>query len=131
MSMQDPVSDMLTRIRNAHARNKVSVTMPSANMKVKIAELLKNEGYINGFSISDDKAKPELSIQLKYFEGKPVLALLKRISKPGLRVYNACQELPKVLRGLGVAIVSTSQGLMTDQQARQKGLGGEVICYIA
>ena len=131
MSMQDPVSDMLTRIRNAHARSKVDVTMPSAKLKVTIAELLEREGYISGFSVSKGSAKPELTIQLKYFEGKPVIALLKRISKPGLRLYKSCQDLPKVLKGLGVAVISTSQGLMTDHEARQKGLGGEVICYIA
>lgn len=131
MSMQDPVSDMLTRIRNAHARNKVNVTMPSAKFKVSLAELLQKEGYINGYSVSKDEAKPELTVELKYFEGKPVIALLKRISKPGLRLYKSCQDLPQVLKGLGVAVVSTSQGLMTDRDARQKGLGGEVICYIA
>lgn len=130
MSMQDPVSDMLTRIRNAQARHKGSVTMPSSRAKVEIAALLEKEGYIRGHVVSKDK-KPELTIELKYFNGQPVIEMLKRISKPGLRVYKASTDLPNVLRGLGIAVVSTSRGLMTDREARKLGVGGEIVCYVA
>ena len=130
MSMQDPISDMLTRIRNAQARHKDTVTMPSSSAKVQIATLLEKEGFIKGHSVSKD-AKPELTIELKYFNGEPVIEMLKRISRPGLRIYKACADLPKVLRGLGIAVVSTSQGLMTDREARKLGIGGEIICYVA
>ena len=129
MSMQDPLSDMLTRIRNAHQRSKPEVTMPSSKLKVSVAQVLQNEGYISGFSVSED-AKPELTVELKYFEGKPVIEELSRISKPGLRQYKGSGDLPKVRGGLGVAIVSTSQGVMTDRAARTAGVGGEVLCTV-
>lgn len=130
MSMQDPIADMLTRIRNGQAANKVSVKMPSAKLKVAIAKLLKDEGYITDYAVAGE-AKPELEITLKYFQGKPVVETIQRVSRPGLRIYKGKNELPKVMGGLGVAIVSTSQGLMTDRAARQAGMGGEVICYVA
>ncbi|MGD9661634.1 MAG: 30S ribosomal protein S8 [Porticoccaceae bacterium] len=129
MSMQDSLADMLTRIRNAHARNKASVTMPASKLKASVAEVLKGEGYINGYSVSDG-AKPELTIELKYFEGKPVIEEISRSSRPGLRNYAGSKELPKVRGGLGVAIVSTSQGVMTDRAARAAGVGGEVLCTV-
>jgi small subunit ribosomal protein S8 len=130
MSMQDPIADMLTRIRNAQAAHKVVVEMPSSKAKIAIAQVLQREGFINGYSVSDD-AKPVLAIELKYFKGKPVIDMIQRISRPGLRIYKACTELPKVLGGLGIAVVSTSKGLMTDRAARKQGLGGEIICYVA
>jgi small subunit ribosomal protein S8 len=130
MSMQDPIADMLTRIRNGQAANHVSVKMPSAKLKVAIAKLLKNEGFITEYAVADE-AKPELEITLKYFQGKPVVETIQRVSRPGLRIYKGKDELPKVMGGLGIAIVSTSQGLMTDRAARQNGTGGEVICYVA
>lgn len=130
MSMQDPIADMLTRIRNGQAANKVSVKMPSAKLKVAIAKLLKDEGYITDYAVAGE-AKPELEITLKYFQGKPVVETIQRVSRPGLRIYKGKDELPKVMGGLGVAIVSTSQGLMTDRAARLAGMGGEVICYVA
>jgi len=130
MSMSDPVADMLTRIRNGQSVGKNSVSMPSSKFKTAIAELMKQEGYIVDYSVSDD-AKPELSIQLKYYQGKPVIDLLKRASKPGLRLYKGSSELPKVRGGLGIAIISTSKGLMTDRAARSAGHGGEVIAYVA
>jgi len=130
MSMQDPIADMLTRIRNAQAAHQETVEMPSSKAKVPIAELLQREGFIHSYSVSDD-AKPVLTIRLKYFCGKPVIEMIQRISRPGLRIYKACTDLPKVLGGLGVAVVSTSRGLMTDRAARKQGLGGEIICYVA
>ncbi|WP_394132514.1 30S ribosomal protein S8 [Shewanella maritima] len=130
MSMQDPIADMLTRIRNGQAANHVSVKMPSAKLKVAIAKLLKDEGFITDYAVADE-AKPELEITLKYFQGKPVVETIQRVSRPGLRIYKGKDELPKVMGGLGIAIVSTSQGLMTDRAARQNGTGGEVICYVA
>ncbi|TVL12251.1 30S ribosomal protein S8 [Shewanella xiamenensis] len=130
MSMQDPIADMLTRIRNGQAANKVSVKMPSAKLKVAIAKLLKDEGYIADYAVADE-AKPELEITLKYFQGQPVVETIQRVSRPGLRIYKGKNELPKVMGGLGVAIVSTSKGLMTDRAARLAGMGGEVICYVA
>ncbi|MCL1039964.1 30S ribosomal protein S8 [Shewanella corallii] len=130
MSMQDPIADMLTRIRNGQAANKVSVKMPSAKLKVAIAKLLKDEGYITDYAVAGE-AKPELEITLKYFQGKAVVETIQRVSRPGLRIYKGKNELPKVMGGLGVAIVSTSQGLMTDRAARLAGMGGEVICYVA
>lgn len=130
MSMQDPIADMLTRIRNGQAANKVSVKMPSAKLKVAIAKLLKEEGYITDYAVADE-AKPELEITLKYFQGQPVVETIQRVSRPGLRIYKGKNELPKVMGGLGVAIVSTSKGLMTDRAARLAGMGGEVICYVA
>ncbi|MBV7316423.1 30S ribosomal protein S8 [Shewanella sp. NIFS-20-20] len=130
MSMQDPIADMLTRIRNGQAANKVSVKMPSAKLKVAIAKLLKEEGYITEYAVAGE-AKPELEITLKYFQGQPVVETIQRVSRPGLRIYKGKDELPKVMGGLGVAIVSTSKGLMTDRAARLEGMGGEVICYVA
>ena len=131
MSMSDPVADMLTRIRNAQERQKGSVTMPASKQKRAIADLLKNEGYVSDFQISDNGGKPELTIELKYFQGSPVIDLLQRISRPGLRIYRGKQDLPRVLGGLGVAIVSTSAGVMSDREAREKGIGGEVICIVS
>ncbi len=131
MSMQDPIADMLTRIRNDQAANKVSVKMPSAKLKVAIAKLLKDEGYITDYAVAEEGAKPELEITLKYFQGQPVVETIQRVSRPGLRIYKGKDELPKVMGGLGVAIVSTSKGLMTDRAARLAGMGGEVICYVA
>ncbi|RLV60692.1 30S ribosomal protein S8 [Parashewanella curva] len=130
MSMQDPIADMLTRIRNGQAANKVSVKMPSAKLKVALAKVLKDEGYITDYAVADE-AKPELEVELKYFQGKPVVETIQRVSRPGLRIYKGKDELPKVMGGLGIAIVSTSKGLMTDRAARQAGMGGEVICYVA
>ncbi|TFH67289.1 30S ribosomal protein S8 [Gammaproteobacteria bacterium LSUCC0057] len=129
MSMQDPIADMLTRIRNAHQRNKVSVTMPASKLKAAVAGVLESEGYINGFSVSSD-AKPQLTVELKYFEGKPVISEINRISKPSLRQYHGRDALPSVRGGLGVAIVTTSQGVMTDRAARAAGIGGEVLCTV-
>ncbi|MCP4041119.1 MAG: 30S ribosomal protein S8 [Gammaproteobacteria bacterium] len=131
MSMQDPISDMLTRIRNGLAGQKVKVGMPSAKQKVAIAKVLKDEGYIEGYVVEDSDAKPTLSILLKYFEGKPVISKLKRASRPGLRIYKGKDELPKVMGGLGIAIISTSSGLMTDRAARSAGCGGEILCYVS
>jgi small subunit ribosomal protein S8 len=129
MSLQDPVSDMLTRIRNAQKASKVSVTMPSSNQKENIAKVLKDEGYILDYSVSGD-AKKQLSIDLKYFQGKPVIEQIKRVSRPGLRIFKSKDELPSVNGGLGIAIISTSKGVMTDKQARASGNGGEVICTV-
>jgi small subunit ribosomal protein S8 len=130
MSMSDPIADMLTRIRNAQAANKMSVSMPSSKRKMAIAQVLKDEGYISDFSVSGD-SKPVLEIALKYYQGSPVISLLQRVSRPGLRQYRGTDDLPKVQGGLGVVIVSTSKGLMTDRAARAAGHGGEVICYVA
>ncbi len=129
--MSDPIADMLVRIRNAQAVEKQSVSMPSSKIKLAIAKVLKDEGYIDGFSVQDRDAKPVLVISLKYYSGKPVIERLERVSKPGLRVYKGRHDLPQVLNGLGVAIVSTPGGVMTDRKARSTGLGGEVICYVA
>ncbi len=129
MSMQDPLSDMLTRIRNAHSRSKVSVSMPSSKLKVAVANVLKEEGYISGFTVAED-SKPELSIELKYFEGRPVIEEIDRFSRPGLRRYAGATELPNIRAGLGIAIVSTSKGVMTDRAARSAGVGGEVLCTV-
>lgn len=130
MSMQDPIADMFTRIRNGQSANKVAVSMPSSKLKVALAQLFKDEGYIADFSVTSD-VKPMLDITLKYFEGKPVIESLKRVSRPGLRIYKANKDLPKVMGGLGVAVVSTSQGLMSDRAARKAGIGGEVLCFIS
>jgi small subunit ribosomal protein S8 len=130
MSMSDPIADMLTRIRNAQAMEKVVVHMPSSKVKLSIAQVLKDEGYIEGFSVKGD-SKPELEIQLKYYAGRPVIEKIERVSKPGLRIYKGAQDLPKVKNGLGVAIVSTSHGVMTDRKARAQGVGGEVLCVVA
>lgn len=130
MSMSDPIADMLTRIRNGQAVGKANVSMPSSKFKVAVADLMKAEGYITDFSVSDGP-KADLTIELKYFQGEPVIDLLKRASKPGLRLYKGSNELPKVRGGLGIAIISTSKGLMTDRAARSAGHGGEVIAYVA
>lgn len=129
MSMQDTLSDMLTRIRNGHMADKTAVSMPSSKMKVSVAEVLKSEGYITDYAV-EGEGKPLLSIELKYFEGKPVIEEIKRVSRPGLRIYKGAAELPKVAGGLGVAIVSTSKGVMSDRAARAAGIGGEVICTV-
>jgi small subunit ribosomal protein S8 len=129
--MTDPIADMLTRVRNGQKARKMSVAMPSSNAKVAVAKVLKDEGYITDYSIEADGAKNELTIELKYFEGKAVIEQVKRVSKPGLRIYRSMDELPKVLGGLGVAIVSTSAGVMSDKQAREKGIGGEVLCIVS
>ncbi len=131
MSMSDPIADMLTRIRNAQMVEKVSVTMPSSKVKVAIAQVLQDEGYIDGFAVKSEGAKSELNIALKYYAGRPVIERLERVSKPGLRVYRGRNDIPQVMNGLGVAIVSTPKGVMTDRKARATGVGGEVICYVA
>jgi len=130
MSMQDTISDMLTRIRNGQAAEKVRVGMPSSKLKVAIAELLKAEGYIRDYQVQDGPVGPELEVVLKYYQGRPVIASIDRVSRPGLRVYKGKDELPTVMGGLGIAIVSTSQGLMTDRAARAAGYGGEVLCTV-
>ena len=129
MTMQDPISDMLTRIRNAHHRSKPEVVIPSSKLKISVAKVLQDEGYIEGYSVSD-QVKPNLTIALKYFEGRPVIEEIARASKPSLRVYSGAGDLPKVRSGLGVAIVSTSKGVMTDRAARAAGIGGEVLCTV-
>lgn len=131
MSMQDPIADMLTRIKNALSAKKKSVVMPSSNIKVAIAKVLEEEGYITGYDVAGDSKKPELTVVLKYYQNKPVIEQLKRISKPSLRTYKSKDELPKVLGGLGVAILTTSKGVMSDKQARQLGIGGEILCQVA
>ena len=130
MSMQDPIADLLTRIRNGQAAGKVSVSMPSSKQKVAIANLLLKEGYIASVRETGD-VKKVLEIGLKYYEGKPVVEMIQRVSRPGLRIYKKCRDLPKIMNGLGIAVISTSKGLMTDRAARKDGLGGEVICYVA
>ena len=129
MSMQDTLADMFTRIRNAQMVTKETVTMPSSKLKVEVARVLKEEGYISEFAVAEG-AKPELTVTLKYFEGKPVIEELKRVSRPGLRQYKAVDQLPKVKGGLGVSIVSTNKGVMTDRAARAAGIGGEVLCTV-
>ncbi len=129
MSLQDPISDMLTRVRNAQKANKVNVVMPSSKQKANIAQVLKDEGYISDFKISDETRK-QLTIDLKYYQGKPVIDKIKRISRPGLRIFKSKDELPSINGGLGIAIISTSKGLMSDRQARAAGHGGEVICQV-
>lgn len=131
MSMSDPIADMFTRIRNAQRVDKESVRMPSSKIKVAIAGLLKDEGYIDGFRIEDAEGKAQLELNLKYYAGRPVIERLERVSRPGLRIYKSCATLPQVMNGLGVAIVTTSKGVMTDRKARQVGVGGEVIGYVA
>ena len=127
--MTDPIADMFTRIRNGQSAAKVAVKMPSSKVKVAIANLLKEEGYISDFSVSAD-VKPQLDVVLKYFEGKEVIETIKRVSRPGLRIYKSSNELPKVLAGMGIAIISTSKGLMTDRAARNAGIGGEVLGFV-
>ena len=131
MSMTDPIADMLTRIRNGQKDRKVSVAMPASTEKEAIAAVLKDEGYITDFSTSGEGATRALTVDLKYFEGTPVIESVRRVSKPGLRVYRGKEKLPKVLGGLGVAIVSTSAGVMSDREAREKGIGGEVLCVVS
>ena len=131
MSMSDPIADMLTRIRNGQARGKVTITMPSSKQKQAIAELLKAEGYIADASVENVEGRAQLELKLKYFRGKPVIDHIKRVSRPGLRIYRGKGEIPQVLGGLGIAIVSTSQGLMTDRAARAAGHGGEILAYVA
>ena len=130
MSMSDPIADMLTRIRNGQQRGKVTIVMPSSKQKVALANLLKDEGYIDGFAVKGD-AKAELEIALKYYAGRPVIERIERVSRPGLRVYKGRHAIPQVQNGLGVAIVTTPQGVMTDRKARASGIGGEVLCYVA
>ena len=129
--MTDPIADMLTRIRNAQRGQKVSVAMPSSKIKVAIAGVLKDEGYIDDFAVRDDGGKPQLDIALRYYAGRPVIERLERVSRPGLRVYKGCQDLPRVMNGLGIAIVSTPKGVMTDRRARASKMGGEVLCIVA
>ena len=131
MSMSDPIADMLTRIRNAQMVNKLSVSMPASKLKGAIANVLKDEGYIEDFAVVANDGKPTLKISLKYYAGRPVIELLERISKPGLRVYKSGQNIPKVMNGLGVTIMSTSKGVMTDRKAQAAGIGGEVLCVVA
>ena len=131
MSLQDPVSDMLCQIRNSQGRAKAQVTMASAALKVAIANILKEEGYISDYEIKDVDGKKTLTIELKYFEGQPVIEKLQRVSKPGRRSYKTKGKLPKILGGLGIAIISTSQGVMTDKSARALGIGGEILCIVA
>ena len=129
MSMQDPIADLFTRINNAQARGKASVVVPSSNKKIRLVSLLEEKGYVGSFNVSDG-LKPEIEINLKYFEGSPVIKELKRISKPGLRQYSHKNEIPEINGGLGIAIVSTNKGLMTDKEAQEAGLGGELICTV-
>jgi small subunit ribosomal protein S8 len=129
--MSDPIADMLTRIRNAQIVQKSAVTMPSSKLKVAIAQVLKDEGYIDGFVVKADGAKSELEIGLKYYAGRPVIERIERVSRPGLRIYKGRDAIPQVMNGLGVAIVTTPKGVMTDRKARQTGVGGEVLCYVA
>ncbi|MBT5862126.1 MAG: 30S ribosomal protein S8 [Woeseiaceae bacterium] len=131
MSMSDPIADMLTRIRNGQSARKVTVAMPASKAKEAVAKVLQDEGYILGFMTNGEGAENQLTIELKYFEGVPVIETIQRTSKPGLRIYRGKDELPKVLGGLGVAIVSTSAGVMSDRQARAKGIGGEVLCVVS
>jgi len=131
MSMTDPIADMLTRIRNAQAVGKTVVGMPSSNLKISIAQVLKDEGYIEGFAVREKEGRAELEISLKYHAGEPVIERIERVSRPGLRIYRGRDDLPKVMNGLGVAIVSTSKGVMTDRKARATGIGGEVLCIVA
>lgn len=131
MSMSDPIADMLTRIRNGQSAGKVSVTMPASKQKLAIAKVLKEEGYISDVSSTTDQSKPLMEVSLRYFQGQPVIEMVKRVSRPGLRIYKGRDELPKVRGGLGIAIVSTSKGLMTDREARKQGHGGEVIAFVA
>jgi small subunit ribosomal protein S8 len=131
MSMTDPVSDMLTRIRNAQMVRRPVVCMPSSKLKVSIAQVLKDEGYIEDFAVRPNDGKPEMDISLKYYAGAPVIEKIERVSRPGLRIYRGRDDIPKVMNGLGVAIVSTSRGVMTDRKARAAGVGGEVLCIVA
>jgi small subunit ribosomal protein S8 len=131
MSMSDPIADMLTRIRNAQMVQKPTVTMPASKLKKAIAQVLKDEGYIDGFAVRGEASKLQLEVSLKYYAGRPVIEKIERVSRPGLRVYKGSHEIPNVMNGLGVAIVTTPKGVMTDRKARQAGIGGEVLCYVA
>jgi small subunit ribosomal protein S8 len=131
MSMSDPIADMLTRIRNAQSVEKPVVSMPSSKLKVAIAQVLKDEGYIDAFAIKTEGVKSELEISLKYYAGRPVIERIERVSRPGLRIYRGRDAIPTVMNGLGVAIVTTPKGVMTDRKARATGVGGEVLCYVA
>jgi small subunit ribosomal protein S8 len=131
MSMTDPIADMLTRIRNAQMVEQAVVAMPSSKVKLAIAKVLKDEGYIEAFKVSGDEVKPLLEIALKYYAGRPVIEKIERVSKPGLRIYKSKDDIPRVMNGLGIAIVSTSHGVMTDRKARATGVGGEVLCIVA
>jgi small subunit ribosomal protein S8 len=131
MSMTDPIADMLTRIRNAQMTERAVVTMPSSKVKIAIARVLEDEGYIEGFKVSSEEVKPVLEIALKYHAGRPVIEKIERVSKPGLRIYRTKDDIPRVMNGLGIAIVSSSQGVMTDRKARASGVGGEVLCIVA
>ncbi len=131
MSMSDPIADMLTRIRNAQAVDKSAVKMPSSKLKIAIAQVLKDEGYIDGYVVHNEGGKAELEIALKYYAGRPVIERIERVSRPGLRIYKGRDAIPQVMNGLGVAIVTTPKGVMTDRKARQTGVGGEVLCYVA
>ena len=130
MSMSDPIADMLTRIRNAQSARKANVDMPVSNVKISIAKVLESEGYIGGFEVQGGGAKSQLVIALKYFQGKPVIEKLGRVSRPGLRQYHRRDDVPRISGGLGIAVVSTSKGVMTDRAARKEGVGGEVLCYV-
>ena len=131
MSMSDPIADLLTRIRNAQMVSKVTVAAPASKVKVAIAQVLKDEGYIDGFAVKTEDGKSELEITLKYYAGRPVIERIERVSRPGLRVYKGSGAIPQVMNGLGVAIVTTPKGVMTDRKARASGVGGEVLCYVA
>ena len=131
MSMSDPIADMLTRIRNAQLAEKLSVAMPSSRVKASIAQVLKDEGYVDDFKVRDEDGKSTLEIALKYYAGAPVIEKIERVSRPGLRIYKGRDDIPKIMHGLGIAIVSTSKGVMTDRKARATGIGGEVLCIVA
>ena len=131
MSMTDPISDMLTRIRNAQLSEKTTVTLPSSQLKVAIAQVLKDEGYIEGFAVREVECKTTLEIALKYYAGRPVIEKIERVSRPGLRIYRGSRDIPNVMNGLGIAIISTPKGVMTDRKARANGVGGEVLCIVA
>ncbi len=131
MSMSDPIADFLTRIRNAQHAHKIEVNVPSSKLKIAIAKVLKDEGYVTDYSVSERGSKPVLNVMLKYYQGKPVISLLKRVSRPGLRRFHTKSDLPSVIGGLGVAIVSTPKGVMSDHNARKIGQGGEVLCFVA
>jgi small subunit ribosomal protein S8 len=131
MSMTDPIADMLTRIRNAQSTGKTNVLMPASKVKSAIAQVLKDEGYIESFKVQPNEGKPQLDIELKYYAGSPVIDRIERVSRPGLRIYRGVSDIPTVMNGLGIAIVSTSRGVMTDRKARASGIGGEVLCVVA
>ena len=131
MSMSDPIADLLTRIRNAQMVAKPTVSVPSSKVKVAIAQVLKDEGYVDSFSVVGEATKPQLEVVLKYYAGRPVIEHIERVSRPGLRIYKGRHDIPNVMNGLGVAIVTTPKGVMTDRKARQAGIGGEVLCYVA